>query len=104
MNEEHAFFPARSRLLVGIALLLVTLGVTWGKWYSIKGPLDDLAWFEQHRTPGDSMAYASALYHAAYAKAAYRNRWAPAGYGTLGVIGIVFSAGLLWSSRRRHTA
>jgi hypothetical protein len=103
IREKRAFFPARSRLLVGGILFLVTLGLTWGRWDSIKGPLEDLAWLEQHRSPGDSLAYASAMYHASYARAAQQNRWRLSGYATLGIIGLVVAGGLIASSRFRRT-
>ena len=104
MTETRAFFPPRSRLLVGVVLLLATSGLTWGKWYSLKGPLETLAWYDQNRSPGDSLAYASALYHASYAKADQRGRWGPTGYATLGLIGVIIAGSLIASSRSRRTA
>lgn len=103
MSETRAFFPPRSRLLVGIVLLIVTAGLTFGYRYSLRGPLQTLEWFKAHRAPGDSLAYASAAYHASHAQAAQANRWRPTGYATLGLAGILVSLGLIASSRSRRT-
>jgi len=98
MKDKRAFFPARSRLLLGFAFLLVASGLASGQWYSVRGPLQDLAWFEEHRAPGDSVAYASALYHASYARAIHARRWSPTGYATLGLAGALVGAALIVSS------
>src|SRR5688500_3545 len=98
------FFPAKSRLVIGVVVMVVTLGLSFGRWYSAKGPLETLAWFEQHRGPGDSLAYASAIYHATHARAVHDNRWRPTGYATLGLVGTAIGLALIVSARRRHTA
>ena len=104
MLREPEFFPAKSRLLVGVLLLFVAPALTLGQWYATKGPLETLAWFEQHRSPGDSVAYASALYHGTHARATQANRWRPTGYVTLGLVATIVAVGLLLSSRHRRTA
>lgn len=65
------------------------------KWQSNKGPLETLAWYEQHRNPGDSIVYASAVYHAGHARASNMNRWSPSGYATLGIAGTLVGLALL---------
>jgi hypothetical protein len=49
--------------------------------------------------PGDSAAYASALYHATHARVAHEARWEITGYATLGLVGVVIALGLIGSSR-----
>ena len=97
-DAKRPFFPPRSRLLLGIVLLVIAVGLTWAQWYSLQGPMETLAWFEKNRAPGDSLAYASTLYHASHAQATHANRWSPTGYLTLGVIGVVVALTLIASS------
>ncbi|HYC50155.1 MAG TPA: hypothetical protein VEB19_03505 [Gemmatimonadaceae bacterium] len=96
------FFPPRSRILVGIAIVLVSAGLTYGRWYAAEQPIRTLRYFEANRSPGDSAGYASALYHASPALREHANRWTPLGYGTTGIIGILFGAGMLVTALRRN--
>ncbi|MEX2178509.1 MAG: hypothetical protein WD801_07345 [Gemmatimonadaceae bacterium] len=75
-----------------------------GQWYSTRGPLQTLAWYEQHRAPGDSAGYASALYHAGHAQATHAARWSLTGYATLGVAGTLVGLAVLLGARQRRTA
>jgi len=101
MNES-AFGP-RSRRLLGLILLVVSTGLAFGAWYSANRPLKELAWIEDHRSPADSLAYGSAVYHATHARATHANRWRLNGYATLGALGTLLGIGLLVSSRSRRT-
>jgi hypothetical protein len=103
MDTKRPFFPPSSRLLVGIALVLVATGLAVAQWhYRVRGPLQTLAWFDAHRSPGDSLVYASAAYHAAHAQGSYSNRWRLTGYATLGTMGTLVGIGLILSGWRRR--
>jgi hypothetical protein len=104
MDTKRPFFPPTSRLLVGSALVIVAIGLAFGQSYAVKGPRQALAWFDQHRSPGDSIAYGSAVYHAAHSQSSYSNRWRPTGYATLGTVGTIAGIALILSSLRRRTA
>jgi hypothetical protein len=93
-----------ARRILGVILLLAAPAVAFGVWYSARGPLTTLAWFEQHRNPADSAAYASALYHASHARATQANRWHVTGYATLSLVGALAGVGLILSGSYRRTA
>lgn len=93
-----------ARRLLGILLIIAAPGLAIGTWHAANGPLQTLAWFQAHRTPADSFAYASALYHAGHAQATHANRWQPTGYATLGLVGVLVGAGLVLSTWKRRTA
>jgi ABC-type multidrug transport system permease subunit len=101
MKESRPFFPPSSRILVGVVIIAASAMLTYGKTRSVQGPIETLAWFTANGSPGDSIAYASAVYHAAHASNSYRGRWGPTGYMTLGVAGVVFGALLALSALRR---
>lgn len=99
MKSRRVFFPRSSRALLGVALLLVVPALTYGQWkYAVKGPLETLAWIDEHRGPRDSAAYASALYHAGHARASHDRRWSMTGYATIGLTGTLVGLALLLSS------
>jgi hypothetical protein len=104
MDSNRPFFPPSSRLLVGIVLVLVAIGLAFGHWhYRVKAPLQTLAWFDEHRAPGDSLVYSSAVYHAAHAQASYATRWGLTGYASLGTLGALAGIALILSTWRRRT-
>jgi hypothetical protein len=90
--------------IIGLVLVIASPALAIGQWYSNRSPLRTLAWVEQHRSPGDSALYASALYHAGHAQASNTARWHLSGYATLGVIGTLLGLGLLVAARSRRTA
>ena len=95
---------AKLAMVVGLVLVIASPALAFGQWYSNRSPLATLRWIEQHRSPGDSATYASALYHAGHAQASNDTRWQLDGYATLGVLGTAFGLGLLVAGRsRRHT-
>ncbi len=94
----------RIRTTLGIVFLIAAPALSIGAWDAANGPLETLAWYDAHRGPGDSAAYASAQYHAAHARASHANRWRPTGYATLGLLGTLIGIGLLIPYRRRTTA
>jgi len=95
---------ATARRALGVILLLAAPALAFGVWYSARGPLSTLAWFEQHRTPADSAAYASALYHASHARATEANRWHLTGYATVGLVGTLAGVCLILSGSSRRAA
>ena len=92
------------RRILGLLLLLASPMLAFGARYSAQESLTSLARIEQHRTPADSLVYASAVYHASHARALEANRWRASGYATLGLAGTVAGLGLLVSSLFRRTA
>lgn len=92
----------QSRVVLGVLVLLLSALITLSRWYVTRGPLETLAWAETHRAPGDSAAYASALYHAAHAQAARDGRWNADGFATQGVAGTLFGLALILTGRRRR--
>lgn len=104
MASDSIGSRASARRVLGAILLLAAPALALGVWYSARGPLTTLAWLEEHRTPADSAAYASALYHASHARATEANRWHLTGYATLGLIGTLAGACLLLSGSYRRTA
>lgn len=100
---DNTFFPPQSRVVLGLVVVLVSGLLAFLRWYSVKGPLETLAWVEQHRAPGDSATYASALYHASHAQAAHKSRWSATGYAAHGVAGAVIGLTLILSARSRRT-
>jgi hypothetical protein len=101
MADKRPFFPPSSRVLVGVAIILASVGLTYGQSRAVEGPIEDLLWVTENRSLGDSAQYASAAYHAAYASESYRRRWGPTGYMTLGTAGVLFGALLALSALRR---
>ena len=101
MTDTRAFFPPSSRVLLGVAVLVVTLGLTYGQWHAYNGPIETLAWENQHRYKGDSADYAT-IYHASRARDVIANRWHPTGYATLGLVGSLIGIGLIFSARLRR--
>ena len=91
------------RRVLGLILFIAAPALAVGRCYSTREPLARFAQMEQHRTPADSLAYGSAAYHAAHARATQANRWHPTGYATLGILGTIIGAGLLYSARSRRT-
>lgn len=103
MTTSRSITP-RSRLLAGLVVIAFAGGLSLGyHHYAIRGPLQTLAWFEQNRAPGDSLALASAQYHAAHARASLSRRWSATGYGTLGALGTLAGLALILPGRRRRT-
>lgn len=102
MPPKAEFFPPSSRVLLGVVFLVVFPALAIYRWYGAKGPIETREWFEQHRSPGDSAAYASAVYHASHARATHAARWHPTGYATMGVAGTLAGAALVLSARRRR--
>ena len=92
------------RRILGLLLLLASPMLALGARYSAQESLTSLARMERHRTPADSLAYASASYHASHARAREANRWHASGYATLGVAGTVVGLGLLVSGLFRRSA
>lgn len=98
MTERRPFFPPASRALVGIAMIVASIGLSYGQARSLEGPIEALDWMTQNRSPGDSAVYANAAYHAAYASEIFRRRWTATGYMTLGTAGVVFGLALALSA------
>jgi hypothetical protein len=97
MSDKRPFFPPSSRVLVGVAMLVTSLGLTYAFSRTIEGPIQDLDWVTTHRSPGDSAIYASAAYHAAYASQSFQDRWKVTGYMTIGTVVAVFGGALALS-------
>lgn len=93
----------RLATIVGLVLVIASPALAIGQWYSNRSPLRTLAWVEQHRSPGDSALYASALYHGGHAQASNTARWRLTGYATLGVVGTALGLALLIAARSRRT-
>ena len=93
---------SRLGVAIGIVLLIASPALSLGQWYSNRAPLKTLAWFEQHRSSGDSRAFASAVYHAGYAKASNDRRWHFSGYATQGVAGTLVGLALVLAARPRR--
>jgi hypothetical protein len=87
-----------------LVLTIASPALASGHWYSNRSPLSTARWIEQHRSPGDSATYASALYHAGHAQASNHGRWHLTGYATLGVVGTALGLALLLAARSRRTA
>lgn len=102
MPHKAEFFPPSSRFALGVVFLVVAPALAIGQWYRVKGPIEELERIEQHRSPNDSAAYASAVYHASHARATRAARWHPTGYATTGVTGALVGAALILSARRRR--
>jgi hypothetical protein len=102
MSRSQPVTFARLAAMLGVLLVLASPALALGQWYSIRGPLKTLAWFDDHRAPGDSVAYASALYHAGHARASIAGQWQPTGYATLGAAGTLIGVALLGVSARRR--
>lgn len=90
------------RRVLGMTLIIAAPLLAFGVWNSTRVPLAAFAQMQKHRTPGDSLAYASAAYHAGHALATQTNRWHPMGYATLGVLGTIIGAALLYSGLSRR--
>ena len=101
MASDSVGNGASARRILGLLLLLAAPTLAFGVWHSVRGPLEELARFEQYRTPADSVAYANALYHGMHARTTEANRWHLTGYATMGLVGTVLGAGLLLSSWSR---
>lgn len=104
MSTRMPFTSPSARMLVGVALVLVALGLSGGVWYTSERDLRTLDWYEANRSPSDSAGYASAQYHAAYARATRDGRWHPTGYAALGSLGTLLGLGIAiggWRARRR---
>jgi hypothetical protein len=86
--------------MLGLILVIAAPSIGYGVRHSTRDPLATLAWFQQHRAPGDSAGYASALYHASHAQATEANRWHPTGYATLSVVGTCLGLAILVGGRR----
>lgn len=104
MSHVRSTDGRRLAMVTGLLLVLVSPALALGQWYSTRGPLQTIAWFDQHRSPRDSAAYASALYHAGHAQATHARRWNLTGYATLGVAGTLVGLALLFGARQRRTA
>ena len=102
MTDPPAFFSPGSRIRAGVAVLVVVLGLTYGQWWSANESIKTLRAIEQHRQPGDSAAYVSAVYHASRARVTIEGRWSATGYGTLGVAGTLIGLALVLSARPRR--
>ena len=87
--------------IVGLVLAIASPALAFGQWYNNRSSVSTLRWVEQHRSPGDSAAYASALYHAGPAQASDDDRWHLTGYATLGVLGTALGLALLLAARSR---
>lgn len=84
-------------MLVGVAIVVASLGLMYGQSRSHEAPIQALDWITTHRSPGDSAVYASAAYHAAYASQSFNGRWKPTGYMTIGTAFAVLGAALALS-------
>ena len=91
----------QNRILLGVVVLIVGLGMSAARWYSTRGPLETLAWVEKNRTPSDSAMYASALYHATYAQQTLQTKWSAGGFATHAVIATIIGLALLLVPGRR---
>ena len=100
MAERRPFFPPASRALVGIAIMAISIGLTYAQRRAIQGPIEELRRATENRAPGDSAIFANAVYHGAHAAQIHHDRWRPTGYMTLGTAGIVFGALLALSALR----
>jgi hypothetical protein len=101
MPLKPAFFPPRSRVLVGIMVIIITSGLTYGQWYSTRAPIQAIEWMDRNRSPGDSLAYANAVYHASHARYVLANRWKATGYASTGIAGALL--GLIFSALRHRS-
>jgi hypothetical protein len=95
------FLGRRDRILLGVIVLIVGLGISALRYYSTRGPLEALAWVEKNRTPSDSAMYASAVYHATYAQQTLQTKWSAGGFGTQAVVVAVAGLVLLFAPSRR---
>ena len=103
MVGPRPFFPPRSRVLVGAMIAIISVVVWYASAAGVRAPIETFRWFEQNRSPNDSAAYASALYHASAAQGIYAGRWGLAGYMTLGVFGVAAGAVVALSALWRRT-
>lgn len=98
-------FGRRDRILLGVVVLIVGLGMSALRYYSTRAPLETLAWIEKNRTPADSAMYASAVYHATYAQQTMQTKWRASGFATHAVVASIIGLTLLVApSRRREGA
>lgn len=95
---------ARLRRTIGLVLVIVAPALAVSTWYSTKQPLEILALAERMRGSLPAEEYASAVYHGSHATATLNNRWKPGGFATLGIIGFLIGAGLIFSARARPVA
>jgi hypothetical protein len=72
-------------MLIGVAIVIVAVGMGAMKHASVREPLQTFEWMKANRSPRDSAAFASAMYHAGYARREYDARWSATGYATIGV-------------------
>ena len=78
--------------------MLGAVGLAYGQSRATEGPIRELVRLTENRTPGDSVIYANAAYHAAHASESYRKRWGPTGYMTLGTGFVLLGAALVLSA------
>lgn len=92
---------ARFRRTLGLVLLIGAPLLAFGTWNATRQPLEVFALAQRNRAQLDSATYASAAYHAAFARATQANRWHLTGYATLGVLGTLVGAGLVYAGLPR---
>lgn len=95
----NSFEWARVRRTVGLLLVIVAPGLAYGAWYSTRQPLEILALAERMRSTMPAEEYSSAVYHGSHAQATLDNKWKPTGFASLGVLGFLVGAALLYSAR-----
>lgn len=100
MTRTHVTL-ARLLSILGVVLVLSSPALGLAQWYSNRAPLRTLDWYLNNRSPGDSAAYASALYHASFARASESARWHLSGYATLATAGTALGIVLLALRSRR---
>ena len=89
----------RLAFISGIVLLVAAPALAFGAWFSTRAPRQAFDAAAQHRTPGDSGAYASSAYHASRAEATLAARWTLTGFATLGLVGFLVGVGLVLYGR-----
>ena len=92
-----------ARRAIGLILVIAAPMLAGFEWDSTRQPLATFARMELNRRPADSAAYEHAVEHAAWARETLANRWHLTGYATLGVLGTIAGAALLYSGISRRT-
>jgi hypothetical protein len=95
----------RTRVALGVLILIAALGVTWMRASVAQDALHTLTDVTRLHREGQTTdrILANATYHAAHAQRTVDNRWTLTGYATHGVIGSALGLALLLVRRRRGT-